>query len=59
VGAAFDQEGRRPFRVSAYNVNWLITRIGAPSSLADRSSRMMRSSQIFRASADASAAVSV
>ena len=41
--------GRRPLRVSPYSVNCEITRIGAPTSSADRSSSRMRSSAILRA----------
>ena len=48
-GAAACQVGRRPFRTSPYNVNWLTTSTGAPTSEADCSSRSSRSSQIFRA----------
>ncbi len=58
-GAAAFQVGRRPFRASPYNVNWLITRIGASSSAADFSSRMIRRSQILRAIHDTSRGPSV
>src|SRR5690606_8487756 len=37
-GAAADQDGRRPFTVSAYNVNWLTTSNGASTSEQDFSS---------------------
>ena len=49
-GAAACQVGRRPLRASPYSVNWLTTRIGAPTSEADCSSRSSRSSQSLRAS---------
>ena len=52
-GAAALQDGRRPLRVSAYRVNWLIARIGACSSAQERSSCRMRRVQIFAASAAA------
>ena len=48
-GAAAFQAGRRPLAVLAYRVNWLTTRIGAPTSLADFSSSRMRSCQSFSA----------
>src|SRR5260221_298167 len=41
-GAAACQVGRRPFLVSAYRVNWLITSSGAPVSAHDFSSRRIR-----------------
>src|SRR5271165_5611680 len=49
-GAAAFHDGRRPLAVSAYNVNWLITMIGALMSAADRSSSRILSCQSFSAS---------
>ncbi|SKU71740.1 Uncharacterised protein [Mycobacteroides abscessus subsp. abscessus] len=42
----------------AYNVNWLTTKIGAPTSAADFSSSRMRSCHIFSASCAAFSASS-
>ena len=57
-GAAACQVGRRPFRVSAYSVNWLITSNGACTSEQDFSPCRMRSPHSLAASFAASASVS-
>ena len=49
-GAAAFHVGRRPLAVLAYSVNWLTTRIGASTSLADFSSSRILSCQSFSAS---------
>ena len=57
-GAAACQVGRRPFRVSAYRVNWLMTRSGAAMSEQDFSPSRMRSPQSLAASFAAVSGVS-
>src|ERR1700722_13641079 len=58
AAAAF-HDGRRPFSVFAYSVNWLTTRIGAFMSAADRSSSSIRKCQSFSASRRAVSSVSL
>ena len=58
-GAAAFHVGRRPLAVLAYSVNWLTTRTGAPTSLADFASSRIRSCQSFSANRCAFAASSV
>src|SRR5690606_16473272 len=58
-GAAACHVGRRPLRASPYNVNWLTTNSGAPTSEHDFSSSKIRSVHSFRASLAASAGPSV